>query len=196
MQSTVNADYDLLSLRLNDTQPTLISVDINLYAVYAQTQYPELSIQLMEALCQNNWPMYNTYLYQNTEPLLNPQYDSEITKLQQMIQDTQQQLENEELEPSYREELEIRLEAQQATLQKNLNNENLKYLVTANDLEWFRSYVDYMVVPMPGLFHPNDVENANAFKQLKARFSAGQLSATDLIKELNRLAWMIEMEAM
>ena len=196
MQSTVNADYDLLSLRLNDTQPTLISVDINLYAVYAQTQYPELSIQLMEALCQNNWPMHNTYLYQNIEPLLNPQYDSEITKLQQMIQDTQQKLENEELEPSYREELEIRLEAQQATLQKNLNNENLKYLVTANDLEWFRSYVDYMVVPMPGLFHPNDVENANAFKQLKARFSAGQLSATDLIKELNRLAWMIEMEAM
>lgn len=97
-------------------------LNMNLYAVYTQTQYPELSIHLMEALCQNNWPMYNTYLYQNTEPLLNPQYDSEITKLQQMIQDTQQQLENEELEPSYREELEIRLEAQQATLQKNLNN--------------------------------------------------------------------------
>lgn len=196
MQTTVQTDYELLSLRLDGTQPTLIPVYVRLYAVYAQTRYPELSIELMEALCQNNWPMYDTYLYQDAEPLLNPQYDSEIAQLQQMIDDTQQQLENEGLEPGEREELEMRLEAQQTLLQKNQHDENYKYLVTSKELEWFRFHVDGMIVRMPGLFHPNNVAYANTFKQLKARFSAGQLPAVELVKELNRLAWMMEMEAM
>ena len=195
MQSMANTDYEPLSLRLDGTQPALIAADVNLYAVYAQTSQPELCMELMEALCLNNWPMYNTYLYQDTEPLLNPDYDSQIAGSRQMIEETQGLLENEALEPGEREELEARLEAQQAVLEKNLGNERLKYLVTAGDLARFRAHVDSLAIQMPGPFHPNDVENANAFKQLKARFSAGQLTAPELVKELNHLAWMIEMEA-
>lgn len=196
MQSAVNTDYELLSLRLDGTQPTLIPVYVRLYAVYAQTQYPELSTELVEALCQNNWPLYDAYLYQNSEPLLNPQYDREIAQLRQMICDTQRQLENKELESGEREELEMRLEAQQTLLQKNQKDENFRYLVTSKNLEWFRTYADGMIVRMPGLFDPNNEEQANTFKQLKARFSAGQLPDAELVKELNRLAWMMEMEAM
>ena len=54
MQSRVDATHDLLSLRLSDALPPLLSIYVNLYVVYMLTQYPELSIELMEALCQNH----------------------------------------------------------------------------------------------------------------------------------------------
>lgn len=187
-------DYDFLSLRLNSTQPKLMQIYVNLYAVNAETKNPELCIELMEALCLNNWPMYNTYLYQDAEPLIDPQYDSRLSKMQQLIQDTQRQLDNGTLDASYRAELEYRLERQQANLQKILENEDEKYLVTSEELDWFCSYVDCMFVQMPGAFDANDVENANVFKQLKSRFVMGQISAKELVSELNRMAWMIEME--
>lgn len=66
-------DAEFLSLRLCDTQPHLLSVYVTLYAVNAKTQHPELCIGLMEALCRHNWPLYNTLLYQDSEPLADPQ---------------------------------------------------------------------------------------------------------------------------
>lgn len=192
--TVVREGEDFLSLRLNATQPKLISAYMTVYAVNAETQNPEMCIELMEALCLNNWPTYNTYFYQDTEPLLDPQYDSNVARMQELIQDTQRQLNSGILDAAYRAELEFRLERQQANLQKLLENEDKKYLVTSADLEHFRSYADCIFVQMPGIFHANDTENAQAYKQLKTRFSTGQMSAKELVKELNRMAWMIEME--
>lgn len=188
-------DYDYLSLRLNSSQPKLMQIFVNLYAANSETQNPELCIELMEALCLNNWPMYNAYMYRDAEPLLDPQYYSRVARLQEMIQDTQRELDQDSLDASYRAELEYRLERQQNNLQQIQENESEKYLVTSEQLDWFRSYVDCMFVQMPGAFNTNDVKNANAFKQLKARFVMGQISAKELVAELNRMAWMIEMEA-
>lgn len=188
-------DYEYLSLRLNGIQPNLMQVFVNLYAVNSETQSPELCIELMEALCLNNSPMYNTYMFQDAEPLLDPQYDSRVARMQELIQDTQRELNQDSLDASYRAELEYRLERQMNNLQNLLENESEKYLVTFEEMDWFRSHVDIMFVQMPGAFNSNDVKNANAFKQLKARYVMGQITAKELISELNRMAWMIEMEA-
>ena len=194
VESMIIDDYDFLSLRLHGEQPHLISVYVTLYAANAMTPNPELCIELMEAMCINNWPIYNTYFYKNSEPLLDPQYDNRVEQMQSMIQNTQYQLGNDNLDAAYRAELEFRLERQQANLQKLLENDEERYLVSTDELEQFCAYVDCLYVQMPGLFHANDVENAQAFQQLKKRFSTGQMSAVELVKELNRMAWMIEME--
>lgn len=186
--------YDFLSLRLDPSQPKLVQIYVNLYAVNADTKHPALCIELMEALCINNWPMYNTYLYQDGEPLIDPQYDSRVSKMQQLIEDTQRELSSDTLDVVYRGELEDRLQRQQSNLQKLLENEDAKYLVTAEDLTWFQSHEDCMFVQMPSVFNPNNVENANAYKQLQARYATGQISAKELVMELDRMAWMIEME--
>lgn len=187
--------YDFLSLRLDASQPKLMQIYVNLYAVNAGTENPELCIELMEALCANNWPMYNTYLYQDSEPLPDPQYDNRVSQMQQQIEDTQRALSSDTLDDSFQFELEERLQRQQNNFQKLLANENAKYLVTPDQLEWFQARVDCMLVQMPGVFNANYVENANTFKQLKARFVTGQISARKLVTELNRIAWMIETES-
>jgi len=185
---------DFLSLRLNSSQPKLIPTYMGVYVVNAGTHNPEVCIELLESLCMNNQSHYTAYFYQDSEPLLDPQYDSRVENLEGLIQDTQRQLAGGNLDAAYRAELEFRLERQQANLQKLMDNEDEKYLVSAAELEHFRSYADCVFVQMPGLFNANDVENAQAFKQLKKRFCTGQMSATELVKELNRMAWMIEME--
>lgn len=189
------SDYEYLSLRLNSNQPKLMQVFVNLYAANSETQNPELCIELMEALCLNNSPMYNTYMFQDAEPLLDPQYYSRVARMQELIQDTQHELNQDSLDASYRAELEYRLERQENNLQNLMENESEKYLVTLEELDWFRSHVDFLFVQMPGAFSANDVKNANAFKQLKMRYVMGQITAKELISELNRMAWMIEMEA-
>lgn len=192
--TVVRDGEEFLSLRLNNSQPNLIPSYMDVYVINAETQNPEVCIELMEALCVNNQSHYTAYFYQDSEPLLDPQYDSRVENLQGLIQDTQRQLESGNIDATYRAELEYRLERQQANLQKLLENEDEKYLVTAAALNQFRSYADCIFVQMPGLFNANDVETAQAFKQLKKRFCTGQMSATELVKELNRMAWMIEME--
>lgn len=194
VMSTSLDGYDFLSLRLNRSQPKLIQIYVNLYAANAGTDEPELCIELMEALCVNNWPMYNAYFYQDSEPLPDPQYDSRVADMQQQIADTQLALSSDTLDASDQFELEERLQRQQNNFQKLLENENAKYLVTPDQLEWFRSCMDCMFVQMPGIFNANYVENTNTFKQLQSRFVAGQISAQKLVTELNRIAWMIEME--
>ena len=154
---------------------------MGVYVVNAGTQNPEVCIELLESLCMNNQSHYTAYFYQDSVPLLDPQYDSRVENLQGLIQDTQRQLADGNLDAAYRAELEFRLERQQANLQKLLDNEDEKYLVSAADLEHFRSYADCVFVQMPGLFNANDVENAQAFKQLKKRFCTGQMSATELV---------------
>lgn len=187
-------DADYLSLRLDNAQPHLISTSMQLYAVNAETANPDLCIALMEQLCLNNWPQYNTLFYQNTEPLRDPKYDSEVARIQQLIQDTQDQLDSDNLDSVYRAELEYRLGRQQTILNGYLENEEKQYLITATALDNFRKHINFLFVHTPSLFHANDTERANVFRQSKSRFAAGQMSADAFLNELNNVAWMIETE--
>lgn len=178
----------LLNLRLTENQPRLISTYVTLIAAYADTPQPALCLELMEALCRNNWPLFNTLLYQGTQPLPDPQYGSHVARLTQMVQTTQAQLADSTLDAAARADLESRLAKQQSSLQDYLENEDRQYLVTAAELARFRENVDCLFVQSPGIFHANDVKNAAVYKSLKARFAAGELSAEDLVRELNAAA--------
>lgn len=189
-----------LFFKLSADQPNLISTRMVLCAVYADAQEPQLCIELLESICQNFepnkdslQPEQNTLLYQNTQPLLNPFYEESLNTLYKVIQNTKDLLAANP-NAATRAQLEDRLSRQEANLQKLLDNPESQYLVSQKDLDTFNAYADCLLVRSPSIFHPNDYENANTFKQLKAKFSNGVISANELVESLNNLAWMIEAE--
>ncbi len=181
-----------LSLRLNDDQPKLISVYLSLYAVNAKTENPKLCIELMESLLQNNLAQNSAYLYQNAEPVPDPDYDANVAQQQDFIQESENQLRRDDLTDDERDKLEYGLERQQAILKDLLENENRKYIVSPSALKTYRSYGDYLYVTKPGTF--SNSKDAKNFRQLKARFVGGQMTAEQLTQELTRVAKMIEAE--
>lgn len=200
MPTAFPADASPLFFKLSADQPDLISTNMTLCAVSADTQEPQLCMELLEGICQNFQPnkdslqpQYNTMLYQDTQPLLSPYYEESINTLHKSIQNTKDLLASNP-DATTRAQLEDRLTRQQANLDSKLENVDGQYLVSQRDLDAFNAYADCLLVKSPSIFHPNDYENANAFKQLKAKFSSGLITATELINSLNDLAWMIEAE--
>ena len=181
-----------MSLRLNDSQPKLISVYLSMYAVNAKTENPELCIELMESLLQNNLAQNSAYLYQNAEPVLDTEYDANVAQQQAFVQETENQLSRDDLTEDERDKLEYNLERQQAILNELLENENKKYKVSPSALETYRIYTDYLYVSVPSFFSTGD--DAVNFRQLKSRFVGGQLTAEQLTQELTRVAKMIKAE--
>ena len=188
----VGPEYQFMSLRLNDAQPKLMTVYLSLYAVNAKTENPELCIELMESLLQNNLAQNSAYLYQNADPVPDPDYDASVAQQREFIQESENQLSRDDLTDDERDKLEYGLERQQAVLKDMLENENRKYIVSPSALATYRSYGDYLFVTKPGTFSNN--EDAKNFLQLKARFVGGQLTAEQLTQELTRVAKMIEAE--
>ena len=188
----VGSEYQFMSLRLNDTQPKLMTVYLSLYAVNAKTENPELCIELMESILQNNLAQNSAYLYQSAEPVLDPDYDASVAQQQDFIQESENQLSRDDLNDDERDKLEYGLECQQAILKDLLENENSKYIVSPSALANYRSYGDYLYVTKPGTF--SNSEDAKNFRQLKSRFVGGQLTAEQLTQELTRVAKMITAE--
>ncbi|MDO4838323.1 MAG: hypothetical protein Q4B32_07985 [Clostridia bacterium] len=188
----VGSEYQFMSLRLNDTQPKLMTIYLSLYAVNAKTQNSELCIELMESILQNNLAQDSAYLYQNAEPVLDPDYDANVARQKGFIQESENQLRRDDLTDDERDKLEYGLERQKAGLQEMLENEEKKYKVSPSALATYRSYGDYLYVTKPGTF--SNSEDAKNFYQLKARFVGGQLTAEQLTQELTRVAKMIEAE--
>ena len=188
----VGPEYQFMSLRLNDAQPKLMTVYLSLYAVNAKTENPELCIELMESLLQNNLAQNSAYLYQNADPVPDPDYDASVAQQREFIQESENQLSRDDLTDDERDKLEYGLERQQAVLKDMLENENRKYIVSPSALATYRSYGEYLYVTKPGTF--SNREDAKNFRQLKARFVGGQLTAEQLTQELTRVAKMIEAE--
>lgn len=182
-----------LPLRLNEDQPKLMNVSLDLAAVNARTENPELCIELLEDVVQGR--LSSPYLFANAGPVLNAKYDQDNVEWQALIQETQTLLADPDLDAADRYELEERLEIQQQNYQEFLTNDEFKYSVSPGKLAIYRSYVDYFYVPMPDIFTAEEVEQAKIFKQLKARFVAGQITAEELAAELDRIAQMIERES-
>ncbi len=188
----VGSEYQFMSLRLNDTQPKLMTVYLSLQAVNAKTENPELCIELMESLLQSNNSEFSAYLYQSAEPVLDPDYDANVARQQGFVQESERQLSRDDLTDDERDQLEYGLERQKAGLQEMLENEEEKYKVSPTSLATYRSYGNYLYVTKPGTF--SNSEDAKNFRQLKARFVGGQMTAEQLTQELTRVAKMIEAE--
>ena len=69
-----------------------------------------------------------------------------------------------------------------------------RYLISPNDLQLYRMYGENLYFQKPSIFDPSTEDGKN-MKQLRDRFSSGGMSVEQFVKELDQLAWMLEMEA-
>ncbi len=184
---------EILFFRLSEEQPKLIQVVLSLIAAYAGTEHSEETMALMQALLENTADRYRPYFYQDEEPVLDPQYEAGLVGQQRAVEETKQKLAQDDLELSERDELTWQLESQQKLLDNLLYNEEEKYLVSPSRLARYCEYADTLYVLLPGVFNAN-TEAGKTFRNLQARFSQGQLTAEELVKELDRNAKMDEME--
>lgn len=190
-----------LCLRLNEYQPKLIEVYLDLVAVNARTDNPELCIEMLEDVVEDNdltdelLQQKRTFLYQNIGLVPSKRHDEAIATSQRHLDRVKSALANENLSAADRYELEEELKWREEDLQEAIASEDDKWVVTQEQLDIYRSYTDYLYVPMPGVFNANGAEQAKVFEQSKARFVAGQMTAEELVNELDRVAEMIERES-
>lgn len=196
-------DEVILFLRLNENQPKLIDTYLTVAAAYARTENPDLSIELLEDVVQTSRAGSDSgyytahYLYTDAEPVLDPDHDENIASQLRNIQHTLDLLADEDLAEVDRYDLEEGLKRQQAILQDIQENEERKYDISPRRLKFFSAHAGEMCVLKPGVFYANNnnPETSDNFHQLKKRFVAGQISAEELVNELDRIAQMVERES-
>ncbi len=193
VQSTViDLKYHVMPMRINESQPALITATLDVCAVSAKTAYPDTCIELMEALVQNALPDFANYLYQDGEAILYNGHDDDIALQESWIQYDEQMLASGTLDEVDRREIEDDLEKRQQMLKELTEDEDAKYLVTPSQMAQYKETVQYAYVPMPGVF--SNTEDRSTYYTLRKRYAQGQMTAEELVHELTRIAQMIEME--
>ncbi len=193
VQSTViDLKYHVMPMRINESQPALITATLNVCAVSAKTAYPDACIELMEALVQNQDPYFANYLYQDGEAILYDGHDDDIALQESWIQYDEQMLASGTLDEVDRKEIEDDLEKRQQILKELTEDEDAKYLVTPSQMARYKETAQYAYVPMPGVF--SNSEDRSTYYTLRKRYAQGQMTAEELVHELTRIAQMIEME--
>ena len=193
VQSTViDLKYHVMPMRINESQPALITATLGVYAVSAKTAYPDTCIELMEALVQNENLYFANYLYQDGEAILYDGHDNDIALQESWIQYDEQMLASGTLDEVDRKEIEDDLEKRQQILKELTEDEDAKYLVTPSEMARYKETVQYAYVPMPGVF--SNSEDRSTYYTLRKRYAQGQMTAEELVHELTRIAQMIEME--
>ncbi len=193
VQSTViDLKYHVMPMRINESQPALITATLNVCAVSAKTAYPDACIELMEALVQNQDPYFANYLYQDGEAILYDGHDDDIALQESWIQYDEQMLASGTLDEVDRKEIEDDLEKRQQILKELTEDEDAKYLVTPSQMARYKETAQYAYVPMPGVF--SNSEDRSTYYTLRKRYAQGQMTAEELVHELTRIAQMIELE--
>ena len=213
------ADWGV-SLRLHPEQPFTLPVMLQVTMVSAATRHPEEALAFMEAIAAGKPFVLQdaAFLYQDVDFVPNPDYDNDVARTAQMIAMLEGAaadpaapmgalVEDSMLHGAYRENflywyaaahqedqqeaVERMLEVQRARL---ADTEEQRYLVSPEQVADYRRCAEYLAFPVPSAFTPGSV-HAQTFNSLLERFAAGQLDASQLLRELDRLAQMAALEA-
>ena len=213
------ADWGV-SLRLHPEQPFTLPVMLQVTMVSAATAQPDTALAFMEAIAAGKPYIaeHAAFLYQDVDFVLNPDYDEEVARTEQMIAMLEGTIanpaapinalvEDSMLNSAYRENFlhwyaAAHQEDQQEAVSRMLevqrtrlaNAEAQRYLVTPEQVADYRQCAQYLSFPVPSAFTPGSV-HAQTFNSLLERFAAGQMDAAQLLRELDRLAQMAALEA-
>ena len=203
-------------MRLNREQPDVLCGRIDMAMVYAGTDAPELAIQYIECVVQNNEDYLDTDIYVDAQPIVNEAQGDRIRHWSNLIALAEHRLANDrtpyteymDLEGWTQSELndyasnaaEIwdwpdstvreRADTWQWYLERAYEEE---YIVSPEELAEWAQFMETMYFPGPGAFSPTTDVGVN-FYSLIDQFAEGVISAGQLTQEAARIAWMVEME--
>lgn len=182
---------DVLWLRLSDEQPKLMKTSLNVWAVYAGTEQPELAIELLEKSVQGSWDeRYDElYLYQGGEPTIDGDYEENKAWGEAKLSEVMACLQAGPLTPDVRDEL----EKDRAEYERWLKNvEQWKWVMSAEQMADYQQAAAGLFIPGPDIFVGTG--NLSVHWNLMDRFAAHQLNARQFLWELHQAALMIRME--
>lgn len=184
---------DMFYLPIKESQPRLIEAKLDMFAVNGRTKVPDLAIQLLESL-STAMPEHETvFLFQDAEPVLNPNNDRSRSITQENIAKTEEKLKDGNLSSHERQDLEAALAKYQAIL-SSLDTDEERYLMSSSQLADYKTMADKLWFPKPGFF--NEGEDHFRLRQLIDRFAAGQLDGPGFLQELDRIVITMEQERM
>lgn len=182
----------LIPLRLTTEQPILIKASLYTAFLNSRCEYPVLATEYLENCVTCIEPQDAAYLYRDALPVEDPDYRLAMDKVQAEIDRLEKGLTADNLEPSERNLLQDQM-AQKQLVWDEMAASEARYLISENDLALYRSYGENLYFQPPSIFDPSTEDGKN-LRQLRDRFCTGRISAEQFISELDRLAWMLEME--
>ncbi len=185
----------LLSLRMDEQQPKLISADLWMTAAYAQSNQIDLAAEFAVNHLQyeRSSNPYAELLFENPQPVLNPDYEASIAKVRDAIDDLQQQMDaSDDLSAEALGKLQERMDRYRIKLEE-VSSPERAYLIPEADLEVFRTFGDQIYFQRPSVFAVG-TENGKILEQLIDRYAAGMITVDQFIQRLEEVSWMMQME--
>ena len=180
----------MVSMRINDDQPQIVRTLVSVMVVNAATNLPDECIELLELMSEYPDREQYPYLCINGEPVENANYESSVASTKEHIETTEKKLEQSDLDDDEREELENDLASYQKVL---ASMEDQHYTVSPEQLADYQQHQDLLYVATPGTFSYGTDGYTNLLN-LKKQFSAGLLTPSEYLAQLNRLAEMVRLE--
>ena len=208
------------NLRIHEEQPLLTPHFLTMTCVYAGTENPELAIAALESsllqyLSEDVHASRIAMMCADSQPVRNPSFDSQMRLTQNFIAMCEHQLAGDDT--PYTEYVDMTdLDEYQSTvaywaaelpgmteadvrdrLARQLESAEFfkkyqEYTVSPDFLAAWRQYGQHLYFPGPNIFTAE--EGYENFTRLKRQFVDGAIDAKQLITELDRIAWMMQME--
>ena len=184
---------DMVFLSLHESDPRIIVADLSMWAVMSKSIHIETSIELLEkaAIGLTN-PIYDDdlLLYMDSEPRINPNYESGLNYWIQQRDEATEKLGNEDLDPDVRVFLEEKLE----TYKRNIiQAEESKWKIPPNVLEKYKEMAKNLFFPPANVFD-QAAEGYDQLWRLINKFGSNGMSAREMLNELDSIANMMRIE--
>lgn len=191
-QSTLNNLRYCIPLRLTEEQPALIKASVTASFVNVRTSEPELAMDFLTLRLRETDPQTMVYLYPHAQPVENENQKVLMESLSEVIAGIQSSLAADNLSEDERRSLTERLEEKQAQYDQ-IADPTKRYEISPEEIAVYQTYGPQLYFQPPSVFDPSTEDGQNV-RQLEERFAHGSLDADTFIREMDRLAWMLENE--
>ena len=202
-----------VDLRLSEDQPRLTPMHLRMTAVNAATDKPTLAADFLVAQFMTElelFPEFGAMLFEDAEPVRNPQFDEFYAHSLNMAALCEHRLAGDDTPISeyiipgvssyedtaarFRDMDDWKVE-DQLTYWRNFNASLLEqeWLVSGASLAAYQAIVDEIDFIEPDLFDTTQ-ETQTSSDRLWNQFCDGLISAREYCEQLDRMAWMMEME--
>ena len=184
---------DIVFLCLHNSDPKIIKSVLTMWAVMPKSKHISTSIELLEkAAVGTTDPSTcdDLFLYVDSEPRINPDYESDLEYWTQRRDMILEKLKSEDLDPEDRMALEEKLESYSNNI---IWVEDNKWIVSPDELSNYKEMASYLYFPPINVF-TQAAEGYDQLWQLINQFGYKQISAYEMMTRLDTIATMMRLE--